>query len=587
MISRVWSSLPNFREAKFNSVGMNVVLANRGEDSEETESTNGLGKTTLLRILHFTLGAELSRDKVLSHPDLHGTTFGIDFYYDGSVISASRNTARPAKVRVSKSFVNGLTTEYDSDGDAVVLNTDGWRYVLAHRFIPDARVRGSEMAFSPTFRDLAVYFIRLGKDAFVDPEQAFKNQRAAAKRLAISYLLRLNWTKQRELYELVSERDRVSVALKALIEYTEISNEESIGELEAQRVVLERSLESRRKEIEGFNLRSDYHQLEDRLNRIDQTLHTLLNENHSDRRLLQYYEESAVGAPLFDTNRSIDVLKNAGAVFAESALRSVEEVSAFHAQVYQNRAAFLSGEMERLRAAIDERSRRIDAASSTKSLILRTLEASGALETLVELQRSTSEMSADLEALKAKIDERKRFDRRKDELTAHIGSVRSLLKQDLDERRALVDEAIELFAEYTRILYGKPGRLGVDIKDAGYKLSFAIDRQGSDGVDQMVVFCFDLVVATLQARRAGKFGTLIHDSSLFADVDPRQYGLALQLAFHTSAREGFQYICCLNAGALPTDHLGDLDLRQLIRLYLTDDGPEGRLLGIRLAPREA
>ena len=73
---------------------------------------------------------------------------------------------------------------------------------------------------------------------------------------------------------------------------------------------------------------------------------------------------------------------------------------------------------------------------------------------------------------------------------------------------------------------------------------------------------------------------------MFADVDPRQYGLALQLAEQKSKLEGFQYICCLNSGALPTKHLGDLSIDQCVRLRLSDEGDSGRLLGLRLPPRE-
>jgi uncharacterized protein YydD (DUF2326 family) len=102
----------------------------------------------------------------------------------------------------------------------------------------------------------------------------------------------------------------------------------------------------------------------------------------------------------------------------------------------------------------------------------------------------------------------------------------------------------------------------------------------------MVVFCFDLVVATLRARRRANFLLLVHDSSMFADVDQRQYGLALQLAYRVSAAERFQYVCSLNVGALPREHLGELELDPLIVLRLSDDGDGGRLLGTRLKPRE-
>jgi uncharacterized protein YydD (DUF2326 family) len=66
------------------------------------------------------------------------------------------------------------------------------------------------------------------------------------------------------------------------------------------------------------------------------------------------------------------------------------------------------------------------------------------------------------------------------------------------------------------------GRLGVDVGPEGYSFSFTIDREGSDSVDQMVVFCFDLTVATIFAKLGRGFPVLVHDSTLFADVDPRQ-----------------------------------------------------------------
>ena len=92
MIERIWSDLPSFRAVEFSG-GMNIVLADTNADSEETESTNGLGKSTLLRIIHFCLGSDLARDKTLSHPDLHGVTFSLSFGSDDFEFTVHRNTA--------------------------------------------------------------------------------------------------------------------------------------------------------------------------------------------------------------------------------------------------------------------------------------------------------------------------------------------------------------------------------------------------------------------------------------------------------------------------------------------------------------
>lgn len=565
---------------------MNIVLADTNADSDETESTNGLGKSTLLRIIHFCFGSDLSRDKTLSHPDLHGVTFSLSFASGDLKFDVHRNTASSKVVSVSADFITALPIEIERGGDLAVISVEDWRYALSARFVPEGRVPGEIMKFSPNFRDISYYLIRLGKEAFAEPQTTFRGQSGLSRRVNTSYLLGLNWPVQRKLHTLQEARKSVGAALKAVADAAQSNNERSIGDLEADRVLLEKALAIREKEVGEFNLREDYHDLEKQLQVVDLQIHDLVNENFADARLLAYYQESAHESPLFDANEPVDILQDAGALFRPEALRSLDEVAEFHRQVYANRRQFLAAEIVRLRDRVAMRSREIADASTLKSDILRTLSSSGALEALFALQRSVSELTLKLEGLKARIEERKRFDRRQDELNRDISQARTLLKQDLDDRREGIDEAIALFGEYTRFLYGVPGKLGVDVNREGYQFKFAIDRMGSDGVDQMVVFCFDLVVATLRARHGGNLRWLVHDSSMFADVDQRQYGLALQLAARVSDEEGFQYICCLNVGALPRDHLGDLDFDVLIRLRLSDDSDAGRLLGKKLRPRD-
>ena len=136
-IRRVWSDLASFREVFF-AAGMNVVLADRAADSEETESTNGLGKTTLLRIIHFCLGSDLARDKVLSHPDLGNVTFCLDFEHGGATYTVRRNTSTAKVVIVDKAFVEGLSFEYEPKSEKQVeLALDVWKLVLSKRFYPE------------------------------------------------------------------------------------------------------------------------------------------------------------------------------------------------------------------------------------------------------------------------------------------------------------------------------------------------------------------------------------------------------------------------------------------------------------------
>ncbi|CAN7758965.1 DUF2326 domain-containing protein [Ensifer adhaerens] len=584
MITEVRSDLKNFRTAHFAG-GMNVVLAETAVDSAEHESTNGLGKTTLLRIIHFCLGGSVSRDRILSHPALAGISFGLTLRHGNEEVLIDRKTNEQT-VLVSRSFLDGLTIKIiEAEGSQVRIAADDWPRVLSSRLVADTYVP-SISKYTPSFREVFVYLSRIGKEAYVDPQQAFGGQPGPQRRLILAYLLSLNWDEQRKLHEAQQKRDQVSKAIAALDEAKDSTDEQTIGDLEAERVVLQKQIEKKREEVTGFNVRQDYEILESRLNAVDRNIHDLVNDNHSDTRLLEYYTRSSQEVPSSNPELPLRILADAGAIFKEEALKSLAEVSEFHQQVYKNRHEFLTTEIGRLRKQTGERSSSIDLLASEKRDLLTTLRSSGALATLIELQRGLTDLEAAHESLKARIDERKRFDNRKDALSASMIETRALLKRDLEDRRSTTDEVIGLFADYTRFLYGKSGRLSIDVKQAGYSFGITIDREGSDGVDQMVVFCFDLAVATIRARRGAQLNVLIHDSTMFADVDPRQYGLALQLAASTSSREGFQYICCLNSGALPTDHFGAFDIEATVRLRLTDEGDQGRLLGMRLPPRD-
>jgi uncharacterized protein YydD (DUF2326 family) len=420
----------------------------------------------------------------------------------------------------------------------------------------------------------------------VDPQVAFAGQPGASKRQCVSYLLGLNADLQATLHNDITSQKQVKEAIKALSEIAANETERSLGEMEADRVALESRIKERRAQIDSFNVREDYRDLEQRLTAVDREMHGLLNDNHTDRRLKEFYEASAKDLPAGDPDRPVQVLQDAGAIFKPEALRDIEAVSEFHKQLYRNRRDFLRAEIERLATTIAQRDTRIDALADQKGSILQLLKSSGAIDTLIELQRGFSQLEAEHHALLARIEERQRFNRQEDELSLRIARNRAVLRQDLDDRREAVDEVRALFADYTRSLYGEPGRLSVDVGREGYSFSFTINRQGSDGVDQMVVFCFDLVIASLWAMKQRGFPILIHDSTLFADVDPRQHAAALRLAADVSQRLGFQYICCQNTGSLPREHLVGFDVDAAVKLRLTDEGPQGRLLGIALPPRD-
>ena len=127
-----------------------------------------------------------------------------------------------------------------------------------------------------------------------------------------------------------------------------------------------------------------------------------------------------------------------------------------------------------------------------------------------------------------------------------------------------------------------PGRLVIDVGPTGFKFDVEIERSGSTGISNMKVFCYDMTLASIWAPKVPSPKLLLHDSAIFDGVDERQRALALEIAAKEAAACGFQYICTLNSDYVPWDEFSEgFNLRDFIRVSLTDDDLSGCLLGVR------
>jgi uncharacterized protein YydD (DUF2326 family) len=214
--------------------------------------------------------------------------------------------------------------------------------------------------------------------------------------------------------------------------------------------------------------------------------------------------------------------------------------------------------------------------------LFTVLDTHGALAEYTELQRVQTEEVAKLSAVNQRIASLTRIEEIKGQTRIEREQLQILARSFYEERRAERARALSLYNQFSQALYNRPGKLIIDIVEGGYRFNVEIERQDSQGVEQMKVFCYDLTLATLWADKRIGPQFLIHDSTIFADVDERQKAHALELAAKTAQEHGFQYICCLNSDAIPEKDFSEgFSLRPYVRIELSDEGERGGLLGIR------
>ena len=100
MIVGVSANHETFNSIEFTT-GFNVVLAERTDESTDKDTRNGLGKTTLLNIVHFCLGSTANPRQGLRVKQLEDWDFHLDFRMRNRLVSVSRSVNKPGQVRIA------------------------------------------------------------------------------------------------------------------------------------------------------------------------------------------------------------------------------------------------------------------------------------------------------------------------------------------------------------------------------------------------------------------------------------------------------------------------------------------------------
>lgn len=581
MIRAIRCDQPSFRDVEFDP-GFNVVLATRTLSSTDKDSRNGAGKTTLIEIVHFCLGSSADKKNRLMAEQLKGWTFRLELHLRGKLYTVSRSTGEPKKVIVEGDFADWpVKPKKDQKTGAYVLSATQWTDVLGWLMF-DLAAQAKMDSFEPSFRSLVSYFARRGRDAFSTPFEHHRKQLDWDKQVNNALLLGLSWEYPAKLQRLKDQEKVVSQLRTAIKAGTFPDLLGTVGELDAQRVRLEEVTRRRAEELRTFRVHPQYIEYQDQANSLQSTIRQLNQENASDRAMLSFYQESLVQERPAESVKLAKVYQEVGVGWPDGVKRRLEDVQSFHEKLVSNRKAFLEAEISRLERAIVLRTNQVAPLSDKRAELLEVLNSHGALAEYAELQRLQSDETAKLAAVNDRIANLKKIDEIKSQSRIEREQLHILARSFYEERRAEREKAISLFNSFSQALYSRPGELVVDVVNGGYRFNVEIERQDSQGVEQMKVFCYDLTIATLWAGRKAGPGFLIHDSTIFADVDERQKAHALELAARTAEANGFQYICCLNSDGVPTtDFTKGFDLQPYVRIELTDEGQAGGLLGIR------
>ena len=407
MIKAIRSDHPSFKKIKFKE-GFNIILADRTKESSKKDSRNGLGKTTLIEIIHFCLGSSLKKDSTLKRKELENWTFILDLILNNKEFSIYRNTLNPSKVKIEGDF-SGWTIKPDYETDGYYMKISDWNKVLGYSMF-DLPIEMPQKKYTPTFRSLISYFIRRGVGAFQSPFKHYPQQNEWDIQVNNAYLLGLNWEYASEFQMLKDKGKTLKELKKASKEGLLTGYFGSLGELKAEKIGLEEKTSELQSELKNFKVHHQYHEIEEEANQLTGTIHKITNQIVLDKQILKAYRNSISNEDdvlIGDVKR---IYEQVGLFFPDNLKVKLNEVVDFHKQIVSNRRGYLEYEIEKITRDINSQESQIEELTKKRADLLKILEAHGALEEYIALNNRLVILEQELEELKKRIENLKTFE---------------------------------------------------------------------------------------------------------------------------------------------------------------------------------
>lgn len=560
---RLTCDQPSFRPIEFNNHGLTLILGEATSGSSEEGSSNGVGKTLALALIHHCLGANAQARLVSAVPDW---IFRLDFV-----------------VQNESHYV-----ERRGDGKSILF--DGQKIGLTqyknwlNRHGP---FNIDESIPNISFRALFSRFARLNREDCDNPTRT-KKEPDFYSLLRSLYLLGADVSLVTNKIKNKIDLDDAKKALKKWEEGDGLSQLFRAGSNPTVRAEwLSREIPRIDADIARFQVAEDYRQIELEAGELTQSLRDF------DRRsaVLKYHlsgiQRTLEEQPDISRDDLLELYSGLESAFKPEALKHFKAVEEFHEGLTANRQKYLENERLSLLQELKEIDSSRVGVATERDRKLEQLNGKRALDEFAALAKKL----AAYEEEKERLDEylsfseklRKRRQKTKEALVAEDRlAAEYARKKPLQYQNQYFQSLAELFCpdQPSGILLEENEREN----KIRYDLAVKIEGDDSDGINAARVISFDWTLLMRGANHS--MGMVWHDNRLFADIDPGARARWFQFVLRTLPGTGKQYICSLNTENYDAmqeylNEEGIAGLRKAIRLKLQGDKEANKLLGIQ------
>jgi uncharacterized protein YydD (DUF2326 family) len=252
-LAKVYANKPSFKTVCFNEKGLSFIIAKQKDaQSKETGKTyNGVGKSLLVKIIHFCMGARAKRYKSFC-AKLPGWEFSVEFYINDKKYTAKRSTDTPNRI-----FLNN---------DELTIPNFNEQLGLIAFDIPNG-------VANLTFRSLFPFFIRPDRQGYVRFSEASRSFNSYQSMLYNTFLLGLDIFLAQRKNELKKEKDRIK-SLENNFKNDTLLRDFFTGNKDVALTIIdiEEKIKKLDNDLKGFRVAEDYHDVQLEADQIEKQL---------------------------------------------------------------------------------------------------------------------------------------------------------------------------------------------------------------------------------------------------------------------------------------------------------------------------
>ncbi|NKX90949.1 ABC-three component system protein [Nocardia coubleae] len=576
-LGRLSCSDPRFKTLTFHE-GLNILVADRTEVSEQGESRNSSGKTSFVKILRYLVGGDLPPEFRSHHLDNHVFSAELALPQSHSGDSSFATVTRGIRPSNRVRFVGGTAL-----GDPEY-RLDEWKTWQARQLfhIPEGAER-------PTTGQLWAQLVRTW---FGSPVKGFSAESDWESGVRLGFMLGLS----PEILGRAGELDRLEKQGKAIRKavrdgaLTHLNLDES--DLRAELVKARRHRDHMQEQLHSFRVDEQYSEHQHEADNLTREIERLNNEGLSLQRRVRELRQTLLNEVTVTSSQELTdkverVYAEIGVTLPDLILRRYTDVAAFHESVVRNRRMFLQQELDAAEARLTAIDRERTILDQRRSRVLVLLRETVALDTFLSGQRDLAAREAVVADIERRLADAQTISSISDTMKIKTAELVAAVRTETQDRGEQLEESISLFNELGAEIYSdRDATLLIRASAKGVlKVEPRISGDASTGVKSVETFMLDLVctIAAIKAGRAPRI--LVHDSPLFDPIDSRQVASCLNIGARLADQYGFQYIVALNSDFLDSvqsqsDGAFDATPYVLDR-RLTDESDTGGLFGFR------